>query len=295
MVHFDEVRLHRRPTASGLTSVVIVALVVLGGCTLDDGRSAQGEGPTSAPTTAAAPSSIDTTSTSVTRPTQPQPPGDPSVTWAFVSGSVAGKTIEPYGRPTLIIEGDQVRGMASCNEYWGSNEPPAVVGDGVFWTGEIAMTAVGCGEPFEEHEIRYVHALSVATEYRLDDGGERLIITGDEGAELVFVLPDSPDTPYDNMLLDTQWLLAAAIGPNGPIDLDLFFADPMTLDTRLFIDSYTFEGFSGCNTYRTPEASVLIDGEMVAMETPALVSPVRRPRLRSVAKSRVDPWLAMWS
>lgn len=102
--------------------------------------------------------------------------------WQLTSGIVDGNPIAILdSHPiTLVLDGDEVGGVASCNSYGGVF---ALSGSTITF-GDLAMTEMAC-LPAEtmEAEALYARALAAATTVTIDDG---LTLEG-PGVELVFV------------------------------------------------------------------------------------------------------------
>lgn len=96
--------------------------------------------------------------------------------------SYAGDELIPGTSMTAIFEGREISGSASCNHYFGSYQ---IQGTGIEIEG-LAWTEMACLDPegimTQEQEI--MHLLGSASAYQL--GGNRLIITAENGSQLIF-------------------------------------------------------------------------------------------------------------
>ena len=92
--------------------------------------------------------------------------------------------------PSLVFEGEELSGNASCNSYWGSYQ---VEGD-TLSPGPVARTEMYCQEPegVMDQENRYLEILAAAESHVLS--GSSLIISGG-GNQLSFLpLSSSSDS-----------------------------------------------------------------------------------------------------
>lgn len=104
--------------------------------------------------------------------------GDAEGSWRLAEGVVDGATIDvPDTHPvTLVVEGDEWGGIASCNHYGGT------------WTGsgvdELSHTEMGC-EPAEAMAAEAAYLGGLARVRTVTRDGDALVLTGD-GVELRF-------------------------------------------------------------------------------------------------------------
>ena len=96
--------------------------------------------------------------------------------WTLVSGV----DVPPDAVPTLEFDSDVARGWAVCNDY---GAPYELDGDSIE-IGEIAMTAMGCGDRERERmEETYLSAFAEADHWSVE--GERELVLASGGDELL--------------------------------------------------------------------------------------------------------------
>lgn len=101
--------------------------------------------------------------------------------WQLVSGTVDGAEVPVIETHpiTIVFDGEQVSGVAACNNYTGSY---TLEGSSIEF-GNIATTRMACLDPgVMEAEAAYTAGLQAVDTVTLD---ETLTLTG-EGVELVF-------------------------------------------------------------------------------------------------------------
>lgn len=105
-------------------------------------------------------------------------------TWELVSLTPAGGSAEDTtGGGITMAFGSQnaVSGSGGCNNYRSSY---TTTGSGKIEFAPVAATLRACPDPQSVRETRFFAALDAVTAYRLDGG--RLILSADDGTELVF-------------------------------------------------------------------------------------------------------------
>jgi heat shock protein HslJ len=102
--------------------------------------------------------------------------------WTLVR--LLGGDLIPETKATLVLEGDQISGTASCNHYLGG----VTVGDDTLAVGMLGSTEMWCGEPegLMEQESAYLKALGFVARYRVENG-ELTLFDRDDQILLVFV------------------------------------------------------------------------------------------------------------
>ena len=164
--------------------------------------------------------------------------------WQMTSGTLDGEEIPILdSHPiTMVIEGNQISGTASCNGYSGTFDL-----DGSEITiGPLATTQMACfPEETMQAETMFGEAMTRVETVTLDD---ELTLSGD-GVELVFVaLQPVPDAELTNTVWQLDGLIShdavstPVLGTNATIE---FFTDGSMLgDTgcRPFSGQYTISG-----------------------------------------------------
>lgn len=111
------------------------------------------------------------------------PQADPDIegNWRLVSGSVSGQPIPLIeGRPiTLQVDGPNVSGNSSCNQYGGQ----VLVDGSAIEFGDLFSTLMGCEAELMAAESAYTDALQRVDTVAFD--GAELVLTGPD-AELRF-------------------------------------------------------------------------------------------------------------
>lgn len=164
--------------------------------------------------------------------------------WELASGTVDGEEIPLLDSHPITIQfdGDQVRGTAACNTYFGGYE----VSRSRISFDALALTEMGCfPDQVMRAEAMYADAISRVESVSLDGD---LTLSG-EGVELVF---DASDPAPDAELNGTVWALDSLVrgdsvstpvsGSRATIE---FFSDGSVLgDTgcRPFSGQYTVSG-----------------------------------------------------
>lgn len=111
------------------------------------------------------------------------------IEWIFVGGDAPGGsiadpvTIDPAASITLTFAGDGYEGTAICNRYGGQ----ADIGESlwIFTLGVAEAEEEGCGDGLDEIAAAYLHALPQMSEGGIEDGGQSLVMNGNE-IELLF-------------------------------------------------------------------------------------------------------------
>lgn len=163
--------------------------------------------------------------------------------WQLTSGAVDGKEIPLTDTHpiTLIFDGEDVGGTASCNGYGGTFE----LSGSTIRFGDLALTEMACmPEETMQAEALYSRALAVVTTVVLDD---HLTLAG-PGVELEFeMLPAVPQAELTN----TVWVLDGLVtgdavssvsGERATIE---FFSDGSVLGStgcRLLTGHYVVNG-----------------------------------------------------
>lgn len=107
----------------------------------------------------------------------------PEGSWQLQSGTLDGAAIPVVSTHpiTLTIDGDEISGVAACNQYQGRID----VAGGSFAVGDLAVTEMACLPPeVMDSEAAFVAALDDAATVETTNG--RLVLTGPR-SELVFV------------------------------------------------------------------------------------------------------------
>lgn len=163
--------------------------------------------------------------------------------WQLTSGTVDGEPIPILdSHPiTIVFDGEQVSGTASCNGYGGTYD---LSGSAISF-GDLAMTEMACDPPETmEAEARYAQGLMAATTVAIDGD---LILTGPD-VELIFTaLEPVPDAELTN----TVWVLDGLVANDavssvaGETATLEFFTDGSILGTtgcRSFAGQYVVAG-----------------------------------------------------
>lgn len=164
--------------------------------------------------------------------------------WQMTSGTVDGEEIPLLdANPiTMVLEGDQISGTASCNGYSGTFDL-----DGSEITiGAVAMTEMACfPEETMQAEAMFGQALTRVDTVTLD---EQLTLSGN-GVEMVFeALQPVPDAELTNSvwkldgLISNEAVSTPVLGTNATVE---FFTDGSMLgDTgcRPFSGQYSISG-----------------------------------------------------
>lgn len=163
--------------------------------------------------------------------------------WQLTSGTVSGEPIPILdSHPiTIVFDGEQVSGTASCNGYGGSYD---LSGSAISF-GNLAMTEMACDPPETmEAEGRYAQGLMAVTTVAIDGD---LILTGPD-VELIFTaLEPVPDAEVTN----TVWVLDGLVANDavssvaGETATLEFFTDGSVLGTtgcRSFAGQYVMAG-----------------------------------------------------
>jgi heat shock protein HslJ len=163
------------------------------------------------------------------------PAEDPAGAWRLEAGTVSGERIPLVDDApiTLVIEGSEMSGVASCNSYGAR----IAFANGGIELSELGMTAMGCEEARMAAEAAYVRALDAVDALRLEDTD--LVLTGRE-VELRFVRLEGPPTAD---LVDTAWVLESVfVGDVASAPM----GEPATLLIR---SDGTLSGSTGCRTF----------------------------------------------
>lgn len=225
-----------------LAPPVVVALALALAACGDDSTSAPGDGSTLPP-----PSS-----------TAPAPPAAPDGDWRAVGGTVDGTPVSLVDPGiTMKIDGDQIGGVAACNQYGGSIR----IDGGTISIGALSMTEMACEEPRMALENTFLTSLARVDGFTLVGGA--LTLTGD-GVEWVF----EPVPPIED---------AALVGPTWTLDTylqgDVASSMPMMeMATLVFADGGTLSGSTSCRPLSgdwTQTGDRLVLSNVAAPEDPA--------------------------
>jgi heat shock protein HslJ len=155
--------------------------------------------------------------------------------WQLSSGTVDGEPIPILdSHPiSIVFDGEQVSGTASCNGYGGSYE---LSGSAISF-GNLAMTEMACDPPETmEAEGRYAQGLTAVTTVAIDGD---LILTGPD-VELIFTaLEPVPDAELTN----TVWALDGLIRNDA---VSSVAGEPATLE---FFTDGSVLGTTGCRSF----------------------------------------------
>lgn len=170
--------------------------------------------------------------------------------WVLERGvGPAGRIEPPDGmRITLILDGPHPGGQA-CNHY-GVDVRRA--GDAVTMT-ITSMTEMACAEPMMQAEAAYIAAIEAVE--RAERTGDRLVLRGADGTELVFSL--LPAAPLED-LVGTRWRLESVVA-------DGVASEPLDQPTLEFRDDGTLAGSSGCRDF--VGSGLRVNGDQLVMST----------------------------
>ncbi len=164
-------------------------------------------------------------------------PGTPDLdgSWVLAAGSHDGKpfVLSDGALITMLIDGDQVSGVAACNNYGG---PIAITADGVK-VGALAMTEMACDEPRMNLETAFLAALAAVTD--ADLSADSLTLTGAD-TTLDF---DEAVVPAAAPMVGTTWHLDSLIDGDSVSSI-------MGEGTLTFDEQGKLTGSTGCRNFR---------------------------------------------